>query len=203
MSDDLSWNDHIANTINALRKRFFLITRLRHKVNGLSLRRIADSIFNLKVRYGLQMCGKARTNERDIKQGYLIDIQKVQNKLFRLLHNSTIKDKIPTKNIANDLNMLSVNQINAQVKLAEIWKFLNVDNYPQIGSLKTTNDAQRASRSITKDDLIIKGKTELRQSSFINDAAKIWNDAPISVKQCKSLSGAKREIRKLVLTFHI
>ena len=132
-----------------------------------------------------------------------MEIQKVQNKLFRLLNNSTIKDKIPTKNIANDLNMLSVNQINAQVKLTKIWKSLNVDDYPQIGSLKTCNDAHRASRATTRGDLVIKGKTELRQSSFINDAAKIWNNAPISVKQCKTLFGAKREIKKFVLTLPI
>ena len=121
-----------------------------------------------------------------------MEIQKVQNKLFRLLNNSNIKDKIPTKNIANDLNMLSVNQINAQVKLTETWKFLNVDDYPQIGSLKIVNDAQRMSRASTRGNLVIKGKTELRQSSFINDAAKIWNNAPTSVTHCKSLSSAKR-----------
>ena len=55
---------------------------------------------------------------------------KVQNKMFRLLNNTRIKDKISTKSIMANLNMLSVNQVNAQVKITEIWKSRNVENYP-------------------------------------------------------------------------
>ena len=98
----MSWPDN-----GPMKTQFHTI----HIVNGLSLRRIADSIFNSKVKYGLQLCGKVRTSELHQKQGYLMEIQKIQNKLFRLLNNSTIKDKIPTKNIANDLNMLSVMKV--------------------------------------------------------------------------------------------
>ena len=63
-------------------------------------------------------------------EGTLDDLQKAQNKLFSLLNNTRIKDKIKTSFIARDLKMLSVNQINAQVKLTEMWKASNVVNYP-------------------------------------------------------------------------
>ena len=58
------------------------------------------------------------------------DLEKSQNKLFRLLNNTRIKDKIKTKSIAQNLKMLSVNQINAQVKLTEMWKAQNIEDYP-------------------------------------------------------------------------
>ena len=55
-----------------------------------------------------------------------------------------------------------------------------------------------SSKATTLGDIIVKGKTELRQSSFVNYAAKNWNEAPNNIKQSKSLSWAKREIKKFV-----
>ena len=128
-------------------------------MNEVSLKRIADSIFNSKIRYGLQLCGTVRTSELDSKQGSLMEIQKVQNKLFRILNNSTIKDKIRTKSIASELKMLSVNQINAQVKLTEIWKTLNMVDYPQFGIHNSSTDGHMVSRATSRGDLVVKGKT--------------------------------------------
>ena len=203
LTDDLQWKEHIGKTINALRKRLFLITRLRNKLNGLSLKRISESLFNSKIRYGLLLCGKVRQFDQDPKQGLLHEIQLIQNKLFRTLNNSTLKDKIRTKNIAQDLNMLSTNQINAQAKLTEIWKILNVENYPQMGIQKQNREGPMLSRAASRGDLLVKGKTELRQSTFINDASKIWNNAPLTIKQSKTISSAKIEIKKFVKTLPI
>ena len=94
--------------------------------------------------------------------------------------------------------MLSVNQINAQVKLTESWKALNVEKYPNIVSQKVNDDGYMISRSSKKGALIVNGKSELRQSSFKNDAAKNWNNAPECIKQCKSLYSAKKLIKKYV-----
>ena len=69
-----------------------------------------------------------------------MNIQKIQNKMFRILNNCTLKDKISTKSIASELKMLSVNQINAQVKLTESWKALNVEKYLNIVSQKVNDD---------------------------------------------------------------
>ena len=111
--------------------------------------------------------------------------------MFRILNNCTLKDKISTKSIACELKMLSVNQINAQVKLTETWKALNLEKYPHIVSQKVNDYGHMISRSSKKGDVIVNGKTELRQSSFKNDAAKNWNHAPECIKLCKSLHSAK------------
>ena len=49
-----------------------------------------------------------------------------------------------------------------------------------------------------KDDTRIALATA--QESFLRDAAKIWNNAPINVKNAKSLYLAKKEILKFVKT---
>ena len=104
--------------------------RLKNKLDGKSFRRIADSLFNSKLRYGIHLCGKIWTQDSDARYGLLDDLQKTQNKLFRLLNNTQICDKINTVTIANNLKMISVNQINAQIKLTEMWKASNMKNYP-------------------------------------------------------------------------
>jgi hypothetical protein len=43
----------------------------------------------------------------------------VQNKLVRIVNKCKISDKIDTKIILDKINMLSINQLNAQIKLTE------------------------------------------------------------------------------------
>ena len=77
---------------------------------------MADSIFMSKVRYGLQLLGKVRWTNEDPIQGDLLAIQKVPSKMVRLLNGKSLMDKISTKKLFSDVNMLSVNQLNAQKK---------------------------------------------------------------------------------------
>ena len=203
LTDDLQWKTHIHKTMLALNSRLFLIKRLKNKIGLPSLKRVADSIFNSKLRYGIHLCGMVRTTDLDSRQSVLEDIQKIQNKLFRLLNNTRISDKISTKSIATNLNMLSVNQINAKVKLTEMWKASNVANYPTKLYKKEVTDDNRITRSTIRGDIVIQGKSELCNASFIQDAAKNWNLALLSIKNTTSMSIAKKEIRKFVLNLPI
>ena len=83
-----------------------------------------------KIRYGLQLIGKVRWTSEDPEQGDLKDIQKVQNKMLRLINGSRLIDKISTMSLLAKANMLSVNQINAQVKILEVWKAMHDPNHP-------------------------------------------------------------------------
>ena len=62
------------------------------------------------------------------------------------------------------------------------------------------------SDGLTQEQLIL-GSTEAStvksQATFLNDAIKIWNTAPINIKNCKTLAAAKKEIRKFVTTLPI
>ncbi len=202
-TDDLQWKEHINKTMSALKSRLFLIMRLRNKISQNSLKRIADSIFNSRLRYGVHLCGKVRLNESDPRQGSLDELQKVQNRLFRILNNSRIGDKISTNTMAQKLNMLSVNQINAQIKLTEMWKAVNNPNHPLKINKKSLEDVIVLTRSTTRGDLVIQGKNEMCHTSFLYDASKIWNNAPQNIKQCNSIYKAKKVIKQFTTTLPI
>ena len=54
-----------------------------------------------------------------------------QNKMLRVLDGSRIADKRSIKKMLDRFDMLSANQIAAQIKLTEMWKFnSNEEEYP-------------------------------------------------------------------------
>ena len=57
-----------------------------------------------------------------------------------------------------------------------------------------------STRAITRGDLVLKGHTQNNQSTFINDASRLWNNAPSTIKQCKTIYSAKTEIKKFVMS---
>ena len=65
----------------------------------------------------------------------------MQNKVLRLLNGAKISDKINTKVLLGNLNMLSVNQMNAQIKITEGWKASQDTEYPlKIAKVKNADD---------------------------------------------------------------
>ena len=58
-----------------------------------------------------------RLNEIDPTNKDLKDLQLIQNKLVRFLNGKKISDQINTRTQLNNVNILSINQMNAQIKL--------------------------------------------------------------------------------------
>ena len=104
-------------TISNLNARLYLLRRLARAISKDRLRRIADSLYTSKIRYGLQLFGKVRQIESDPTEALLESLQITQNKFARFLHGSTLLDRINTKTIFKETNLLSINQLNAQIKL--------------------------------------------------------------------------------------
>ena len=100
--------------------------------------------------------------------------------------------------------MLSVNQINAQIKLVEIWKSLNIKNYPLTVTKKSISDTQPTTRSLTSGKLVeVGGVCGLTSKTCVSDAVRLWNIAPEKVTQATSIHTAKKEIKTFVKTFPI
>ena len=108
------------------------------------------------------------------------------------VHGSSLMDRISTKIIFKETNLLSVNQINAQIKLLEVWKSKNYDSYPIQWPNRKDQINREGLKSSNKPDLVIKGKSFLQSLTFINDAANVWNGAPSAIKDCTSLSSVKK-----------
>ena len=130
-------------------------------------------------------------------------IQLVQNKLLRLLNGTKIKDKISTKSLLLKFDMTSVNQLNAQVKLLEIWKALNLADYPLKINQQAVPEIGTTTRASHKGRPIEKGTSNLAKKASTNDAIRIWNQSPVSITESKSLYQAKNAIKAYVRTLPV
>ena len=118
------------------------------------------------------------------------------------LNGTNLLDRIHTEDVFKNTNLLSINQINAQIKLTEVWKSLNFSNYLTQWD-KVLNDevvSTRNLRSANKSFLKTFGRFKIAESTFINDAAKTWNEAAMELKNFKSLYSVKKEIKKYIKT---
>ena len=95
--------------IMSLNRRLFTLNRLRNHLSKKSIAKMIDGIFLSKIRYGIQLMGKVRTSESDPSCTDMDNIQKVQNKLLRMMTNTKLEDKISTRNLLTQMNMMSVN----------------------------------------------------------------------------------------------
>ena len=111
-SKSITDEEDIANAFNE-----FFVNKVENLKRGINKDKNADPLIN------------------DPKQGDLDSIQKIQNKLIRMLNNVTLVDRQSTKSLLSNIDMLSVNQLNASIKLTEVWKAINNDGCP----LKLTN----------------------------------------------------------------
>ena len=84
----------------------------------------------IKLRYGLQICSNVRITEEEAKNAHIKKAQLAQNKLLRMLDNSTLKDRKTTIELLLKFGMHSVNQLAASIKLTDFWKTLNIADYP-------------------------------------------------------------------------
>ena len=97
--------------------------------------------------------------------------------------------------------MLSVNQINAQIKLTEIWKAVNNVECP-LKIIKMKNvlpERPLRSKNESENNLMEVGSTEFSKKTFVNDGVRLWNKGPGEIKHSKSLFTAKKERQNLFL----
>ena len=201
IDDTQKWETQIYGTgglLKNLNSRLFMVKRLSKDLNKESLVKIADSLYTSKVRYGLSLYGKVRVVSEDSETQEFKDIQKHQNQLLRFLNNSRVSDKISSKSILNKFNMLSINQINAQIKLSDMWKANNLENYPIKIEKHFPINNSATTRASTFGKLIEKGSSRLTKDTQINDATHLWNIAPNEIKLSASVYSAKKAIKEFV-----
>ena len=88
--------------------------------------------------YGLQLWASVRMEETQPKAKQGADVQKIQNRLLRVLEKKRVSDKIPVKTMVENQKITSVNQTAAQIKLLEMWKAKNTEDYPLKIEFQTT-----------------------------------------------------------------
>ena len=120
--------------------------------------------------------GFDRKPQRLLNDGYEL-LNEPMGKLFELIYN---KMEIPDQWRMSKVIQILYNQLNAQIKITEIWKTVHKDNYPIEVKKYILEADERISRSKISDKLFVKGHSDLMKSSYKNDAPKLWNICPDS-----------------------
>ena len=197
------WNTQIhgkGGVIPSLNMRLFAINRLKNHINRTALTKIVDGLFTSKIRYGLQLFGRVRLSDQDPINGDLKEIQMAQNRMMRSLQGKKLSDQTPIKDLLQATNMLSINQLNAQIKILEIWKATNINDYPLKLNKKEIIPGQTNTRSCTQGRLVVPGTIPIMQKTCITDAIRLWNSSPTEVTSATSLSMAKKVTKTFVKT---
>ena len=142
--------------------------------------------------------GKVRTKNEDPQSAAFKAIQLVQNRLLRFINGTQIKDWVPTQQLLTKFNMSSVNQLNAQAKLLEVWKALNIEDYPLHIKVQAAPATEATTRASKKGRPIEIGRSSLTQNSSTSDAIRVWNMSPASVTESETLDQAKKTIKHLL-----
>ena len=100
------------------------------------------------------------------------------------------------------LNWLSVNQLAAEVRLMEVWKAINVEEYC-LKDLFEEVENERNTRSSGTRKMKVNFKSNTRESSFHYQSARLWNSAPLEIIHAETETQAKSAIRKYVMTLPI
>ena len=129
-------------------------------------------------------------------------IKVIYNDLLRLLCSSKRENRKPIQEMLDQVGWLSINQMSCEIKLIEVWKSLNLENYC-LKELFEKISSNKGTRSETKIRLKSNFKTRLRESSFHYPSVQVWNTAPPSVTNAQSESQARTAIRDYVKTLPI
>ena len=200
------WKSQIqgaGGVISNLNLRLYLLRRLAWSISNDRLRRIADSLYTSKIRYGVQLYGKVRLTVTEPTDSLIEGLQITQNKFARFIHGSSLLDRSNTSTIYKETQLFSVNQIMAKIKLLEVWKSINIIDYPIQWKRRAEVLKQEGLKASNKPDLVISGRSSIQDSTFINDAARVWNNAPGAVKACKTLYAVKKQIKIYTRTLPI
>ena len=156
------------------------------------------SLWISKLRYGLQLCTKVSITTDDTKSATMKSLQLTQNRLLRALNGSKIKDRISVQSMLKTFNLLSVNQLAAQIKLIEVWKSVNVEGHPLSLDPYTNPERRCLTKLRPQQNRVFNDthKLKITSHSFCTDAARVWNQAPAEIKSATTLNAAKSAILK-------
>jgi hypothetical protein len=189
--------------VTTLNQRTHLIKRLRNHINAEKLKKIVDSLWTSKLRYGLQLWAKVRTIEAQPESGLVRDVQKVQNRLLRIMERKRISDRAVVKDMLERQKMLSVNQTVAQIKLTEVWKARHTEEYPLKFTFQVTKEGGRETRGDRSGKAVETGRTSKAKATFMNDTVRVWNTAPESIQNAKTMMAAKKAIKTFCKTLPV
>ena len=193
------------NPKNALNFRLFQIRRIANQIPKDKLMRVVHSIWMSKLRYGLQLCAVIQEKEGESKNTEMKAIQVTQNRLLRMITGNSIRDRKSTKELLETTKLPSINQLAVEIRMTEAWKSMNDPTYPiQLERIPHDGgDNNKTLRPSSLKEVKDSARTKIGENSFCMSAARMWNSAPAEIKQCPTLTLAKKRIKEFCKTMPI
>ena len=121
---------------------------------------------------------------------------------MRLLCGSKRENRKPIEELLKETGWLSINQLSCEIRLIEVWKSLNLENYCLKDLFERVQSTQ-TTRNSDKIRLKAGCKSRLRENSFQYPSVQVWNYAPSSVTNAQTESAARSAIRTFVQSLPI
>ena len=174
-----------------------MIRRISNQIPKKKVLNVVHSLWMSRLRYGLQLCNKVRVQEEDKSSQNMKSVQIAMNKMVRMLDGVSLKEHITSESLLKKYNLPSVNQLAAEIKMVEAWKIMNIPEYPLTFEQNNPNKVQteRSIRPTSIKQWKDYANLKIAQESFTIDAARLWNMAPLNIKQAESLQKAKTNIK--------
>ena len=103
--------------------------RIKGKLPNHLLKRVADGIFMSQVRYGLPLYCPVKIKEEDPTPGCIDKLSVAFNDCLRLITGNTRQDHTSIKNMLEELDWLSLNQLSLETRLIQAWNTAHVEDY--------------------------------------------------------------------------
>ena len=209
LNNKLDWRNHILSLIPKLRKTTMILKRIKNTVSNDDLRKLAVGTFISKIQYGITVYGNAKLTQNDPLPRNTARLQVMTNKMMRLIKpgRNTVREWGAEK-LCTHLKFLSVNQMVIKFKLLEIWKCINMENYPlseKISTIlnKNISKSQIITRSTRNNTLRPEIGSKLQKSNLLGQGAYLWNEAPLDFKTAKTYQNAKKIANRIAKTYPI
>ena len=163
------------------------------------LKKVAEGLFSSILRYALGLFCPIRIKGTDPQSHSINGIKTIYNDVLRLLCGSKRENRKPIEELLAETGRLSINQLSCEIRLIEVWKSLNLDNYCLKDLFEVVQSTQQT-RSSNKIKLKSGFKSWLRENSFQYPSVQLWNSAPSSVTSATTESSARSAIKIFVQT---
>ena len=191
----LTWNEHIADTCNKLKRYFKIFYSIRRLLNTEQVKTIYYALIYSRIKYGILVYRSANKNR-------IARIQTLQNKLLKVLLSRNYRHS--TNKLHNELEILKVNDIAKVDSLTFIHNYFSnklprVFNhyFTTVGNVHNINTRGSKNQNISVD----KHKNQVGYSTMKIKGANGWNNTSAIIKKITNIKTFRNKLKYTILPY--
>ena len=194
LDEHVTWNQHITEVCNKLKRYFKLFYSIRNYVNSNQVKIIYYAFIYSRIKYGISTFGFTDNNK--MKQ-----MQVLQNKLLKVLLAKNYR--YSTNRLHNELEIIKVEDIAKLDAVTFIHNYFNNKLPPIFNNYFTlVKDVHSKNTRSSDQDIYFKPyTTKIGISSMKSKGAKTWNELSNGNKLIKNVKTFRKAIVKNILDY--